>query len=81
METWFVLKLLLSFLVGGLYIAFVIRVSERVSAGVGGILAGMPTTVLISTFFIWWVQGTESVSAAIPMIVMGIGASVLFLTV
>lgn len=74
MDDLFLLKLVLSFLVGGLYIAFIVRLSERVSASMGGVLAGMPSTVLISIIFIWWVQGTEGVLEAVSIIPIGLGA-------
>lgn len=78
MDDLFLVKLALSFLVGGLYVAFIVHISEKVSASMGGVLGGMPSTVLISILFIWWVQGQEGVLEAIPIIPIGLGACQMF---
>ena len=77
----FYLKLLASFVVGGAYIAFVIRLSERFGSALGGVLAGMPSTVLVSLLFIALTQNAEVMRAAIPIIPAGLGVSAVFLAV
>ncbi len=52
----FWLRVLLSFIVGGLYIAFVARMAERFGSRLGGILMALPTTLLVSLSFIAWTQ-------------------------
>ena len=76
----FWIKLLASFLVGGFYIGFVVvRSSEKFGSVFGGILAGMPSTVLISLIFIAWTQDTMAMWKAIPIIPFGLSVSVIFL--
>lgn len=77
---WFALRLLLSFFLGGLYIALIIRISEKYGSKSGGVIAGMPSTVLISLAFIAWTQGPDALRAAIVVIPAGLGMSCLFLT-
>ncbi|MFH1520886.1 MAG: DUF3147 family protein [Candidatus Micrarchaeota archaeon] len=67
----FWLKLVLSFFVGGLYVAFTIFLSEKLGSKIGGILLGLPSTTLVSLIFIYWTQGTETLllaSAIIPAV-------------
>lgn len=78
----FWLKLLASFLVGGFYIGFVVvRGSEKFGSVFGGILAGMPSTVLISLLFIAWTQNTTVMWKAIPIIPIGLSVSIIYLMI
>ncbi len=63
----FLLKLILSFFVGGLYIALNIFVSEKFGSKIGGILLGLPSTTLVSLIFIAWTQGTDGVLSAVTI--------------
>ncbi len=51
MSALLVIQVAASFLVGGLFIAFVTTLSERIGTRLGGIIAGTPSTVLVSLFF------------------------------
>ncbi len=75
---FFLIKLILSFLVGGSYIAFTLWLSEKFGSKIGGILIGLPSTVLISLIFIAWTQNTESAIAASVIIPAIIGIDGLF---
>lgn len=81
METEFIIKLILSFLVGGGYIASIIWVSERFGSRIGGLLIGLPSTILISLLFIAWTQSDKAAVSALPIAPAAIGASALFLAI
>jgi hypothetical protein len=62
METFmnlFYLKLILSFFVGGIWITLVTLAAERFGSKIGGFIGGLPSTVVVSFFFIAWTQGSS----------------------
>jgi len=70
----FLLKLILSFLVGGIWVAFATVLAEKFGTKLGGVIAGLPSTILLGLFFIGWTQ-TPSIaaqSAGIVPLAMGI---------
>ncbi len=73
----FIFKLIASFLVGGLYVAFITRTAEKVGPKVGGVLAGLPSTALISLIFIALTQNQAAAVSAVRAIPAGFGFSVL----
>jgi hypothetical protein len=75
----FLLKLLLSFLVGGTYIAFTVWLSEKYGSKLGGIAIGLPSTSLVSIIFIAWSSGTQTAIDALPIIPAGIAINGLFI--
>ncbi|MFA5929820.1 MAG: hypothetical protein WC861_02970 [Candidatus Micrarchaeia archaeon] len=74
----FYIKLLLSFLVGGAYIAFTIWLSERFGSKIGGIAIGLPTTTIISLIFIAWTSDLSAAVAAVPIMPLVTAACTLF---
>ena len=76
----FYFQLLLSFLVGGGYIAFTIWLSEKFGSKIGGIAIGLPSTVLISFIFIAWTSDLGAAVAAAPITPVGTGATILFVS-
>ncbi len=76
----FILRLVASFIIGGLYVALVLRVSEKFGSKLGGVFAGMPSTVLVSLIFIALTQGKQALQQTIIIIPAGLGMSCLFLT-
>jgi hypothetical protein len=57
----FYMKLATSFFVGGLWISGVTYLAERLGTRLGGLLAGLPSTVVLAMLFIGWTQGPEMV--------------------
>jgi len=72
MDNIFVLKLILSFIVGSLWITMVTILAEKYGTRIGGLMAGLPSTILISLFFIAWTQ-SERVAVDATTIVPIIG--------
>jgi len=56
-DTTFLLKLVLSFLIGGLWIIVATIVADKLGSKIGGLISGLPSTIMFSLFFIGWTQG------------------------
>ncbi|NIM90582.1 MAG: hypothetical protein GTO17_06495 [Candidatus Aminicenantes bacterium] len=73
MDQVFILKLILSFLIGGAWVTTAIHLADKFGTKVGGIITGLPSTALLSLFFIAWTQ-SPAVSAEATTIIPIIGA-------
>lgn len=60
----FMAQLALSFLVGGLWVALSTVIAERFGTRLGGLVAGLPSTVVITLLFIGLTQGPAEASEA-----------------
>ncbi|MCK5283272.1 MAG: DUF3147 family protein [Nanoarchaeota archaeon] len=78
MNTLFVAKLLLSFLVGGVWIILATVIAEKHGTKLGGIIIAFPSTALISLFFIGWTQDVYTASKAAEIVPIGIGLCSIF---
>ena len=56
--------LILSFLVGGTWVALSTWIAERFGTKMGGFTAGLPSTILVSLFFIGWTQSPQAAAQA-----------------
>ncbi|MEK6843040.1 MAG: DUF3147 family protein [Candidatus Micrarchaeota archaeon] len=77
----FLLKLIFSFLVGGAYVAFIIRVSEKVEPKLAGILTGFPGTNVLSLIFLAWTNDANFALAAMPIGPIGISVNSIYLAI
>jgi hypothetical protein len=75
----FLTKLLLSFVVGSLWITAGTVIAEKYGTKVGGLVAGLPSTILISLFFIAWTQSLEVAVKATTMVPVVGGINCLFI--
>ena len=81
MNNIFILKLVLSFLIGGAWVTIATHLADKHGTKVGGIITGLPSTALIALFFIGWTQ-TPGVAVDATTIIPAIGAvNALFLVV
>ncbi len=64
------LKILLSFFVGGTVIATLGWWAEHADRKIAGVVIFLPSTVVISYFFIGWTSGIQAVVAAVPATVV-----------
>lgn len=64
----FTLNLILSFLVGGAYVACIIWVSEKLGSRVGGAIAGLPSTILVGLIFIGISEGDQAAKEATSIV-------------
>jgi CubicO group peptidase (beta-lactamase class C family) len=59
MTSDFLLRLALSFLIGGLWITAASVLAERMGSKIGGVIGGLPSTVVVAFGFIGWTQGAQ----------------------
>jgi hypothetical protein len=76
----FVLKVITSFLVGGLFIAAQSILAER-HPHVGGLIISVPSTLPIDLFFIGWSEDMEAAMKAASIVPIAIALLLLFSTV
>ncbi|MBC8526822.1 MAG: DUF3147 family protein [Candidatus Cloacimonetes bacterium] len=81
MDQTFLLKLLLSFFIGGIWITFATIIAERFGSKLGGVIAGIPSTIIISLFFIGWTQSPIIASKATTVVPIIMGIDALFVVV
>lgn len=74
----FYLKLITAFLVGSAWITISTIISEKLGTKPGGVLGGLPSTVVVSLLFIGWAQGAQAASEATGIMPLVIGISALF---
>jgi hypothetical protein len=71
----------LSFLLGGIWVTAVTYLADKYGTKIGGIITGLPSTALLSLFFIGWTQ-SPNISVEATTIIPAIGAvNALFLVV
>jgi hypothetical protein len=79
METAFIIKLILSFVVGSVWITLGTVLAEKYGTKIGGLVAGLPSTILVALFFIAWSQSPRvAVDATTIMPIIG-GINCLFI--
>ena len=81
MDHAFLFKLLLSFIIGGIWITFATIIAERFGSKLGGVIAGIPSTIIISLFFIGWTQSPIIASQATTVVPIIMGIDALFVVV
>ena len=77
----FVLKLALSFIIGGLWVAAGLALAERRGPRLGGLIIGFPSTVLFALFFIAWTQSAGAAVQATAVIPAVHGINCLYVLV
>lgn len=81
MNDIFILKLVLSFLIGGAWVTIATHLADKHGTKIGGIITGLPSTALIALFFIGWTQ-SPVIAVDATTIIPAIGAvNALFLVV
>lgn len=77
----FLVRVVLSFLVGGLWIGAMTRISERFGSKIGGLLISLPSTALVGLAFIALTQNSDALRSATTVMPSSIAASTIFLVV
>ncbi len=67
----FVLKVALAFLISGIWVTLSTVVSERLGSKIGGLVGNLPATIVVSLFFIGWIQGAGFAAEAASTVPMG----------
>jgi len=79
MDQIFLLKLVSSFIVGGVFVSACTIVAERLGSSIGGTIGGLPSTVVVTLFFIGLVDSPEAASEATGIVPLIVGFNGLFL--
>ena len=77
----FLLQLLLTFLIGSCWIYFTVLAGLRFGSKTGGFIGGLPSTALLSFFFIGFTQSPEIAASVTTVFPIAIAISGLFLVV
>jgi uncharacterized membrane protein (GlpM family) len=79
MDLSFWLKISLSFIVGSLWITLTTLSAERFGSRIGGLIGGLPSTVVIALLFIGITQSPEVAAQATTVMPLAMGVNGLFL--
>jgi uncharacterized membrane protein (GlpM family) len=77
----FYVKLLLGFVVGGAWITLSTVAAEKFGSKIGGLVGGLPSTIVVSFFFIGWTQGALQVHDATTFMPFAFAVNIVYLVV
>lgn len=77
----FILQLLLTLIAGSAWIYLTVLAGTHFGSKIGGFIGGLPSTALLSFFFIGYTQSPEMASKATTMFPLAIGISGMFLVI
>jgi len=75
----FIVKLALSLIVGGVWITLTTIAAETLGSKLGGLIGGLPSTIVVALFFIGWTQGLEQARAATTALPAALAVNAIFL--
>ena len=77
----FAAQLAVTFIVGGLWIFLTVLAGSHFGSKIGGFIGGLPSTALLSFFFIGYTQSPELAARATTVFPLAVGVSGVFLVV
>jgi len=81
MDKIFAVNIILSFSIAGTWIAFSSLLAERLGSKVGGLIANLPSNILVSLIFVSFVNDVEYVANAVTAVPLGLINVTVFLLV
>jgi len=81
MEQVFILKVVLSFVLAGLWISCATIASERLGSKLGGLVSNLPSNILIALVFVALVQDVNFAAEATDAVPIGMLIDTVFLVV
>ncbi len=78
MNDIFIIQIIVSFIAGGITIAFLTFLAERVSDKISGIVLAFPSTAVMGYFFLSWATTPEEVAGIVPATFIPLGATALY---
>ncbi len=79
MNSLFLFQLVITFLVGSLWLTSATLLAEKFGSKIGGVIAGMPSSIVIALFFIGWTQTPVAASQATVVVPLVMGIDGLFI--
>jgi hypothetical protein len=73
MDSVLLIKLAITFFVGGLWLTAATILAERFGSKVGGVIAGMSSSIVIALFFIGWTQTPAAAAQATVVVTLILG--------
>lgn len=77
----FVFRLFITFIVGSVWIFLTLMACQRMGSKMGGFIGGLPSTALISFFFIGFTQSPQMAALATTSFPLAMGISSIFLVI
>ena len=81
MDTIFLVKIALSFFIGGSWVVLATHLADKLGSKIGGLITGLPSTLLFGLFFLGWTQSSQAAVTATSITPLVGGISSLFLAI
>lgn len=81
MDKFFIIKVIISFFTGSIWITGSTVIAEKYGTKMGGLVAGLPSTLMFGLFFIAWTQNTKAAVDATDIVPLMGGINSIFLVV
>jgi len=81
MDKIFIIRVIISFFIAGIWIAGATLLAERLGSKLGGLVTNLPSNILISLIFVVMVNGIPYVIDALPAVPIGMAINMIFLFV
>lgn len=75
MEQSFIIKVVLSVIVGGIWVASSTVIVDKFGTKIGGLVAGLPSTVVVALFFIGLSQGAKNAVESTTVVLFAFAAN------
>lgn len=78
MNELFIIQLLASFFIGGVFVVLLVTLAERASTQIAGVIIMFPSTLALGFFFLAWVLSPEAVAQAAPLAIISTAINFIF---
>ena len=81
MDSLFLAKVIISFFVAGIWISAATLLAERMGSKIGGLIANLPSNILVGLLFLYFVYDTDYVISVVPSVPIGMLINTCFLSI
>lgn len=78
LDIYIIYKIIISFFVAGIWISAATLLAEKFGSKIGGLIANLPSNILISLLFIAIVNNTDYVINTVPSVPIGMAIDTIF---
>ena len=71
MDSLFLAKVIISFFVAGIWISAATFLAERMGSKIGGLIANLPSNILVGLLFLYFVYDIDYVISVVPSVPIG----------